>query len=130
MWPLYIETLAGILWSHLVLAATAIWLFAQVFDLHRGVLAELVPSWTGMLLSITCLVQFAVSLAIDSRYEARIGGMGRYYYWMVWYPLVYWLINVSTTVAGFLRAIRKQKGQRAVWVTLDRGVLKRDRTRH
>ncbi|MDD2767776.1 MAG: poly-beta-1,6-N-acetyl-D-glucosamine synthase [Methylococcus sp.] len=130
MWPLYVETLAGILWSHLVLAVTVAWLVTQVFDLHRGVLAELVPSWTGMLLSVTCLAQFAVSLAIDSRYEARIGGMGRYYYWMVWYPLVYWLINVSTTVAGFLQAIRKKKGQRAVWVTLDRGVLKRDRTRH
>lgn len=130
MWPLYAETLAGILWSHLVLAATVAWLLGQVFDLDGGVLAELVPSWTGMLLSITCLAQFAVSLAIDSRYEARIGGMGRYYYWMVWYPLVYWLINVSTTVAGFLRAVRKKKGQRAVWVTLDRGVLRRDRTRH
>jgi biofilm PGA synthesis N-glycosyltransferase PgaC len=49
---------------------------------------------------------------------------------MIWYPLVYWLNNVITTVFGFLKALAKEQGQRAVWVTLDRGIFKRDRTRH
>ncbi|MBL1259326.1 MAG: hypothetical protein COB33_009925 [Thiotrichaceae bacterium] len=33
----------------------------------------------------TCLLQVTLSLAIDSRYEK---GIGKVYYWMVWYPMV------------------------------------------
>lgn len=130
MWPIYLECLISILWSYLMVLAMTIWIVSQAFDLNTALVNSFIPSWTGMLLSVTCLAQFAVSLAIDSRYEAKIGGISRYYYWMIWYPLVYWLINVATTVTGFLKAVLKEQGQRAVWVTLDRGVLKRDRTRH
>ncbi|MDD5036462.1 MAG: poly-beta-1,6-N-acetyl-D-glucosamine synthase [Methylococcaceae bacterium] len=130
MWPIWLECLVSILWSYLMVFGLLIWSFSQVFDLQKNLISGFVPSWTGMLLSITCLVQFAVSLAIDSRYEKRIGGVGRFYYWMIWYPLVYWLINVATTVFGFLKAVAKEQGQRAVWVTLDRGILKRDPSRH
>jgi biofilm PGA synthesis N-glycosyltransferase PgaC len=129
MWPIYLECLVSIVWSYLMVAALGVWFVSEAFDLHRHIISGLIPDWTGMLLSVTCLTQFGVSLAIDSRYEARIGGVGRYYYWMIWYPLVYWLINVATTVVGFLKAVAKEQGQRAVWVTLDRGVFKRDRTR-
>jgi biofilm PGA synthesis N-glycosyltransferase PgaC len=130
MWPIYLECLISIVWSYLMLAALAVWGASQIFDFQGILVADFIPSWTGMLLSITCLAQFAVSLAIDSRYEKRIGGFGRYYYWMIWYPLVYWINNVLTTVFGFLKALAKERGQRAVWVTLDRGILQRDRTRH
>lgn len=129
MWPIYAECLVSALWAHLILAALALGLAGEIFGLHRDLVDRFVPDWTGMLLSVTCLIQFVVSLGIDSRYESRSGGTGRYYYWMIWYPLVYWLINVMTTVAGFFRAFRKKRGQRAVWVTLDRGVTKRDRIR-
>ena len=130
MWPIWLECLVSIVWSYLMVIGLGIWGGSQAFDLHAHLITGLIPSWTGMLLSVTCLIQFAVSLGIDSRYEKKFGGIGRYYYWMIWYPLVYWINNVITTVFGFLRALAKEQGQRAVWVTLDRGVLKRDRTRH
>lgn len=129
MWPIYLECLLSIVWSYLMALMIAVWLASEMFDLQRHVISGLIPDWTAMLLSVTCLAQFGVSLAIDSRYEAKIGGVSRYYYWMIWYPLVYWLNNVATTVVGFLKAVVKEQGQRAIWVTLDRGVLKRDRTR-
>jgi biofilm PGA synthesis N-glycosyltransferase PgaC len=128
MWPIYLECLASIVWSYLMVLALAIWSISEAFDLQRDVISGFIPGWTGTLLSVTCLLQFAVSLAIDSRYEEKTGGIGRYYYWMIWYPLVYWINNVATTVVGFFKAVSKEQGQRAVWVTLDRGVLKRDRT--
>jgi biofilm PGA synthesis N-glycosyltransferase PgaC len=130
MWPIYLECLISIAWSYLMLAALIIWALNQAIDFRGLIVSDFIPSWTGMLLSVTCLAQFAVSLAIDSHYEKEIGGFGRYYYWMIWYPLVYWLNNVITTVFGFLKALAKEQGQRAVWVTLDRGIFKRDRTRH
>ena len=128
MWPIWLECFASIVWSYLMVAGLAIWGVSQLFDWHRHLISGLIPNWTGMLLSVTCLAQFGVSLAIDSRYERKFGGTGRYYYWMIWYPLIYWMNNVLTTVFGLLKAIAKKRGQRAVWRTSDRGVLKRDRT--
>jgi biofilm PGA synthesis N-glycosyltransferase PgaC len=31
-------------------------------------------------------------------------------------------MNVGTTITGTIRAIKKKRGQRAVWVTVDRGL--------
>lgn len=122
LWPLYLESVVSISWSFLVFASL-IFLPMELFhETPREQLEDLSPSWTSMLLSITCLIQFATSLVIDARYERTTGGVARYYYWMIWYPIVYWLINVGTTINGFFRAIRKKRGQRAVWLTVDRGL--------
>jgi biofilm PGA synthesis N-glycosyltransferase PgaC len=64
-------------------------------------------------------LQFAVSLRIDSRYEK---GLSRYYYWMIWYPLAFWLISLLTSIVGLPKALFKKRGRRATWVSPDRGV--------
>ena len=123
MWLLYLENCISLCWAFLVLfslvAAPLQWILASQ---PQEALEDLSPRWTSMLLCVTCLVQFAVSLGIDSRYERQSGGAARHYYWMIWYPIVYWMINVGTTVNGCIKALRKKRGQRAVWVTLDRGL--------
>ena len=58
-------------------------------------------------------------MTIDSRYEE---GLGKYYYWMIWYPMVYWFINTATIVVAVPKALIKAKGSRAVWISPDRGV--------
>jgi biofilm PGA synthesis N-glycosyltransferase PgaC len=78
------------------------------------------PGWSGVLLGTTCLLQFAISLIIDSRYEDK--SLGRYYYWMIWYPMVYWAIQAAASVAAVPKALRKRRGSRAVWVSPDRGI--------
>jgi len=70
-------------------------------------------------LGMTCLLQFAASLIIDTRYEK---GITKTYYWMIWYPLIYWLINVLTTAYGLIKAVNKKRNTRAVWVSPDRGI--------
>ena len=122
LWPLYLEYLTSIAWSALVIAA-AILVTVRLLGYHHGASwINFLPRWTSVLLSVTCLLQFGTSLAIDSRYERGNGGMARYYYWIVWYPLVYWMIGVATSLNGLFKAVTKKPGQRAVWVTLDRGV--------
>ena len=74
------------------------------------------------MLGTTCLLQFAVSLVIDSRYETRLG---RTYYWIVWYPMVYWIIQVMTSVTALPRAVFRRRERRAIWVSPDRGVRER-----
>lgn len=121
MWPLYVECLISVCWGFLIFLHLLFIPVELVTDSTYQLLHDLSPSWTSMLLSITCLLQFAVSLRIDSRYEHETG-IGRYYYWMVWYPIVYWLMNVGTIIVGTVRAVKKKRGQRAVWVTVDRGL--------
>jgi len=125
MWTLYLECLVSTVWAYLILLHLLYGAAALFSGSHDESLHNLSPSWTSTLLSLTCLIQFGVSLAIDSRYEYRNGGTARYYYWMVWYPIAYWLMNVGTTIAGSIKAIRKKRGQRALWVTLDRGLRKK-----
>jgi biofilm PGA synthesis N-glycosyltransferase PgaC len=82
------------------------------------------PGWNGVLLAMTCLLQFAVSLFIDSRYEPKIR---RYYYWMIWYPMLFWMLSALTTVVGLPAALIKNRNARATWTSPDRG-LHQERT--
>lgn len=122
MWPLYLECCISLAWAFLVVAMLALVPFEWFSNEPREALEDLSPHWTSMLLCVTCLIQFAVSLTIDSSYERKSGGSAQHYYWMIWYPIIYWLINVGTTINGCIKALRKKRGQRAVWVTLDRGL--------
>ena len=125
MWPLYVESVVSLIWSFLVLFTFFLLPFDFFLETQRERLEDLSPSWTSMLLSVTCLIQFGISLWIDSRYEKKSGALARHYYWMIWYPIVYWLINVGTSANGFFKAVLKKRGQRAVWVTVDRGLRRR-----
>jgi len=122
MWPLYIEYLTSIAWSTLMIAAFVVVAVRMIGFDGADSWVDFLPRWTSVLLGITCLLQFGTSIAIDSRYERGNGGMGQFYYWIVWYPLVYWMIGVGTALVGLYRAVTKKQGQRAVWVTGDRGV--------
>jgi poly-beta-1,6-N-acetyl-D-glucosamine synthase len=120
MWPVFLEYCTSVLWSYSMLLVIVLFLLGLVVPLPEFLrVPELIPTWPGVILGMTCLLQFAVGMAMDSRYER---GMGRYYYSMVWYPLVFWIINMLTTAVGFPRAILKKRGQRAVWAGSDRGI--------
>jgi biofilm PGA synthesis N-glycosyltransferase PgaC len=74
----------------------------------------LIPGWTGVVLGVTCLAQFAVGLMIDGNYERR--GLLRYLYWAIWYPAVYWLINAATTIVAVPKGLRQRgKTRYATW---------------
>ena len=122
MWPVVAEYLISVLWSYTVALILLTWLIGKFIELPPELyIPTIVPGWNGVVLGITCLIQFLVSLLIDSRYEK---GLIRYFYWMVWYPLAYWIINVATTVVGVPKAILKKAGKRATWISPDRGIPK------
>jgi biofilm PGA synthesis N-glycosyltransferase PgaC len=120
LWPLMLEMVLSLVWSYLLLAMFVLWLASLVIP--HGLLpligSPLIPQRGGVLVGATCLVQFGLSKWLDSHYDR---GLGRNYYWMIWYPLAFWLINTGATVVGFARAISLGKGQRARWVSPDRG---------
>ena len=64
-------------------------------------------------------MQFLLALAIESRYEKNLF---RSIFWVIWYPLFFWIVMLLTSLVGFPKALFRLRGKRAVWVSPDRGV--------
>jgi len=120
MWLVVFELLVSTFWAYAMLTSFLLWLLGQFFALPDALQAPgIIPGWTGVLLGLTCMVQFAVSLTIDSRYEPRLS---RYYYWMVWYPLLYWILQAAATCVAVPKALFGGLKNRGTWVSPDRGI--------
>jgi len=120
MWPVFVEFATSMVWAYLMAGLIVLWFLGTVLGLAVPYhVPTLIPQWTGVIIGTTCLIQVGISLWMDSRYDR---GLGRQYYWMIWYPLVYWLINVATSVVAFPKAINRLRGERARWVSPDRGL--------
>ena len=121
LWPLMLELCLSLVWSYLMLLVAVLWLLSFILPVQTlpVVGSPFVPNGTGVFLGATCLLQFALSKWMDSRYETRLG---RNYYWMIWYPLVFWMINICSTIVAFPKVLLRREGKRARWVSPDRGV--------
>lgn len=120
LWPLMLELCLSLLWSYAMLVMFVLWLLSFILPFGLPFIGSpLIPDEGGLLLGTTCLLQFALSKWLDSSYDK---GLGRNYYWMIWYPLVFWLINICSTIVAFPKVLWLGKGQRARWVSPDRGI--------
>ena len=120
LWPLLFELILTLVWSYLMLFMAILWLIHFVVPLGiNGLSSPFLPYGTGMLLGATCLLQFALSKWMDSRYEP---GLGKNYFWMIWYPFVFWLITLSASIVAFPKVLFRSDGKRARWVSPDRGM--------
>ena len=120
MWAVLTEYLLSVAWAYTMLLIIVLWALGKFVALPPALHIEtLLPQWHGVILAMVCLLQFATSIIIDRRYEARVG---RNYYWMIWYPMAYWLVGMLTTVVALPKGILKRRNTRAVWVSPDRGI--------
>jgi poly-beta-1,6-N-acetyl-D-glucosamine synthase len=121
LWPLLLEMMASAAWAYSLLALSVAWLVGLVLPTGAipPIASPLVPQSGGVLLGTVCLLQFVFSTAMDARYDR---GLGRTLFWMIWYPVAYWVIGAATTVAAYPEVITRGKGRRARWVSPDRGI--------
>ncbi|MBN2418262.1 MAG: poly-beta-1,6 N-acetyl-D-glucosamine synthase [Deltaproteobacteria bacterium] len=125
MWGVCLEYFISILWGYTVLAVVLLWILSFFFKLPDNiVVVSLIPTWPGMVLAMTCLIQFAVSMFLDRHYDQKLF---RNYFSMVWYPVVFWIINWLTSVVAFPKTLIRPRGERARWVTVDRGIQDTDK---
>ena len=120
MWPVMIEYLTSVVWAYSMLAVALIWLLGRFVVLPENYqVPTLLSGWAGVMLGTTSLLQIAVSLALDSRYDRR---PFRHFFWMIWYPLAYWMLSLAATVVAVPLAITRKIDKRATWVSPDRGI--------
>lgn len=121
LWPLMAEFCLSTLWAFAFAISIVLWVLNQFTPLshHLHIANLLPPAFTGMMLAMVCLLQFAVSILIDSRYEPRLA---RSLFWVVWYPLAYWMVSLFTTLVSFPKVMLRRRARRARWTSPDRGI--------
>lgn len=120
MWPVLLESLMSALWAYGMLLIAVLWLAGQFIQMPPEYRVDRYFSgWNGVVVGTTCLLQIAVSLALDKRYDQ---GSLKSFYWMIWYPLAYWLLSLLTTIVGVPRALLRNRARRARWNSPDRGI--------
>ncbi len=124
LYPLYLEFILSVFWVYTFWFIMFLWGMQEAFGwvLPMKLLPFFPPRWAGLLLACLCLMQFAVSLLIEHRYEKM---MIRYLFWVIWYPFAYWLLNALTQLVGLpLVLLRLKKSDRlATWKSPDRGLI-------
>lgn len=141
MWPLFCEHLLSILWACSVGTVLAVSFLQLVFSLVGKVAARLAPGWlqglapdaatatsvtallpefSGVIITTTCLLQMLLSTLLDRHYDPSIL---RYYLWVIWYPLGFWLVNMLTSLVAIPKILFRKPGTRARWVSPDRGMV-------
>ncbi|KZE35141.1 poly-beta-1,6-N-acetyl-D-glucosamine synthase [Crenobacter luteus] len=121
MWPIYAEYLFSAIWAYVMALLVVVWALGLLLPQFgwMQMSSPLLPGWHGLVLGMTCLFQFMLSKWLDRRYDF---GTGRNFFWMIWYPLVFWMIHIVTTVVALPQAITHSRGLRARWTSPDRGV--------
>ncbi|MDO5543744.1 MAG: poly-beta-1,6-N-acetyl-D-glucosamine synthase [Acinetobacter sp.] len=119
MWPIAIEAMISITWAYVIFGIFLLYLYGLFFPVPtEWYIQTIFPQWYGVVLGVTCLIQFFVSLWIDHQYDKS--RTFRTYFWVIWYPLFFWILMMLTTVVALPKTILK-KNKRARWVSPDRG---------
>ena len=114
MTPIYLEQVLSFFWSVCWLILTIILITMEIRGHH--VITEYI--WKSQFLSFVCLFQFLIAMWLESRYDEKIFDNA----WsVIWYPILYWYINVFIALASIFKAILPNK-KLATWKSPDRGI--------
>jgi len=120
LWPLLLEPWLSLVWAQAMALMLLAWLGQHLGLLGGGqpLAMPLLPSSSGLWLGATCLLQFGFSLWLDRPYDR---GLGRNFYWMIWYPIAFWVLTMATSVVALPMVLGRRRGLRARWISPDRG---------
>lgn len=126
IWPVYIDYFLGTFWAYSFIICVALWLLRLLAGWLAPGLAAALPDlgnpllgWNGAVVAFTCLLQFLVSIIIDSHYDKNLW---KVYFWVSWYPVIYWAFNSLATVVATPKGLFRNMNKAAVWVSPDRGI--------
>lgn len=123
MWTLFFEFSLSTIWAFTYAVSIILFLLGLVMPIPDNIRVYdlFPPQFTGMVLAFACLLQFSISLLIERRYEPRLGSS---LFWVIWYPLVYWMLSLFTTLVAFPKVMLRSRQRRARWESPDRGIEK------
>lgn len=120
MWVLVVDYCLSAAWAYAFIISLILFCLGQFIPMPEGLNVPTIypPAFWGTILATVCILQFIVALLIESRYERNLlKTIG----WIIWYPLIFWLMMMGTTCVGFVKAFFKHIDKRGIWRTVDRG---------
>jgi biofilm PGA synthesis N-glycosyltransferase PgaC len=121
LWVLLVEPSLTLAWAWL-LALSLVELPMELLLIHpqpaARVVAELLPHGLAAALLPACLLQVLISLWLDRPYDR---GLGRNGFWMIWYPVAFWLVTLLASLVALPSLLHRGRGVRARWESPDRG---------
>ncbi|MDX8411106.1 MAG: poly-beta-1,6-N-acetyl-D-glucosamine synthase [Mariprofundaceae bacterium] len=120
LWPVFLEYLMSTTWAYAFWTLIGIWAYQAVFNVFEPMRFNppLPPMWTGSVLAMACLLLFFVGLILEADYDKQ---MPKYLFWVIWYPFIYWIVNVATAPLAVPKAIFN-KNRSGIWTSPDRGI--------
>lgn len=120
LWPVFVEYVLSTIWAYAFWTLIAIWAYQAAFNIFEPIRFNppMPPLWTGSVLAVACLILFVVGLILESDYDKH---MPRYLFWVIWYPFIYWVINVATIPVAAPRAVL-HRNRSGTWTSPDRGI--------
>jgi biofilm PGA synthesis N-glycosyltransferase PgaC len=119
LWGLMVEQMLSMVWAYSMVLVFVVWIMSFFVPVNYLMPSNspILPDQSSVILISACLIQFGVSKWLDGHYDQ---GLGKNYFWMIWYPFFYWLLNLFTAVSAVPKVLFSKKG-RARWVSPDRG---------
>jgi len=126
MWPLYIDNLLSITWAYTFITCLILWVIQVIsgIDITSTEIGNPFPFWRGCVIAMVCLLQFAISVWLDRKQDK---GIIKSCIYIIWYPVIYWLIQSFAAVIGTPKGFFREKNVTAIWVSPERGLI--DNTR-
>ncbi len=115
MAPVYIEQLISIVWAFCWLFLTVLMIIGWFRQDDFMVFPYI---WKSLFLSVVGLIQFAVAIILDTKYDKQLFKNA---VTAVWYPFLYWYINAIIVIVSIPVLFRKRK-KTATWDSPDRGL--------
>lgn len=123
--PVWFHYMLAIVWSYVMMLGILTWAAALLLE-YLGIAVPMswsgfgmIPREWGEVLALAYLAQALLSAVIDEQFER---GVLRSFFWLIWYPLVFWIGQLLTSLVGLPRALRHRGTMRGVWTSPDRGV--------
>lgn len=114
LWPTLVEAACSVLWAYAFVVMSAVWLLAALVRAPLEVVTPFPGLW-GMVIATVAVVQLTVGALLDARYERSIRASLGY---VVFYPLVYWMLMAVVTVVNTPRALFGRRAEVARWHTV------------
>lgn len=121
MWPLFIEYCLTTTWAFTCFASFLVLIIDKCLHVPVAVNPSEIATaeFAGLFLCCLCLIQFFVSILIERRYEK---GFTPTLFWIIWFPIVFWILGLFTTLYSFTQTMLFPETKRARWNSPDRGI--------
>jgi biofilm PGA synthesis N-glycosyltransferase PgaC len=117
-WPVFVEAVLSVVWAHAFLVMLGFWALCLSVGVAPPGASPFPNAW-GMVVATACLVQLAIGVRLDRRYDRSVCAA----FWIApLYPLGYWLMMSLVTVRSTIPALLKPQPSVARWSTVRESV--------